>query len=169
MPRTAFILIVLSSTVAQVRAQVAGQAPDFTLKRFGRVPVSDAEVAQIAGLASSTGKRLWLLRTPNPVMTGERVSYLLLEPDVFGKRVLRGRVLRLRANEPPNVPIRSPWKISESYSYACGHGSWRCACAPTSRAVSLRPISLDDWNRNRPRECPLQRRYRLSLPQNQSQ
>jgi len=96
---------------------IDGQAP-FTLKRFGRLPVSDAEVAQIAELASSTGKRLWLLRTPNAVMMSERVSYLFLEPDVLGKRVLRGRVLRLRADEPPNVPIRSPWTMRESQSYA---------------------------------------------------
>jgi hypothetical protein len=95
-----------------------GQAP-FTLKRFGRAPVSDAEVAQIAELASSAGKRLWLLRTPNTIMMSERVSYLFLEPDVFGKQVLRGRVLRLRADEPPNLPIRSPWTIRESQSYAC--------------------------------------------------
>jgi hypothetical protein len=92
-----------------------GQAP-FTLKRFGSVPVSDAEVAQIAELASSTGKRLWLLHTPNPSMGG-RVSRLFLEPDVVGKRVLRGRLLRLVADERPNVPIRSPWRISESLSY----------------------------------------------------
>ena len=78
MKTTTFILMVLSLTLARV----AGQVADFSLKRFGRVPVSDAEVAQIGELASSTGKRLWLLRTPNPVMTGERVSYLFLEPDV---------------------------------------------------------------------------------------
>ena len=114
MARNAFILIVLGLTVTQV----AGQAPDFTLRRFGSVPVSDAEVAQIAELASSTGKRLWLLSTPNAVMMSERVSSLFLEPDVFGKRVLRGRVLRLRADGPPTVPIRSPWTIRESHSYA---------------------------------------------------
>jgi hypothetical protein len=96
---------------------IDGQAPS-TLKRFGRAPVSDAEVAQIADLASSTGKRLWLLRTPDAGMMSERVSYLFLEPDVLGKRVLRGRVLRLSANEPPSVPIRSPWAIRESQSYA---------------------------------------------------
>jgi hypothetical protein len=114
MARNAFILIVLGMTVTQV----AGQAPDFTLKLFGRAPVSDAEVAQIAELASSTGKRLWLLHTPNAVMMSARVSFLFLEPDVFGRRVLRGRVLRLGADEPPNVPIRSPWTIRESQSYA---------------------------------------------------
>ena len=114
MVRNAFISIVLGLTVTQV----AGQAPDFTLKRFGSEPVSDAELAQIAELASSTAKQSWLLRTPNPVMTSERVSYLFLEPDVLGKRVLRGRVLRLVADEPPHVPILSPWKIRESHSYA---------------------------------------------------
>jgi len=114
MPRTVFILTVLSVMFARI----AGQAPDSTVKRFGRAPVGDAEVAQIAELASSTGKRLWLLRTPNAVMMSERVSYLFLEPDVLGKPVLRGRVLRLRADEPPNVPIRSPWTIRESLSYA---------------------------------------------------
>src|SRR5688572_31031977 len=79
---------------------IDGQAP-FTLKRFGRALVSDAEVAQIAELASSTGKRLWLLRTADIGMMTDRVSYLFLEPDVLGKRVLRGRVLRLGAKEPP--------------------------------------------------------------------
>lgn len=107
-------MIVLGLTVTQV----AGQAPDFSLKLFSSVPVSDAEVAQIAELASSTAKGLWLLRTPNPVMTGDRVSNLFLEPDMFGKRVLRGQVLILVADEPPWDPIRSPWKISESHSYA---------------------------------------------------
>jgi hypothetical protein len=113
MARNAFILIVLGLSVTSV----AGQAPDFTLKLFGSVPVSDAEVAQIAELAASTRKQLWLLRTPNPVMTGDRISYLFLEPEVFGKRVLRGQVLRLVADEPPWVPIRSPWKVTESHSY----------------------------------------------------
>jgi hypothetical protein len=93
-----------------------GQSP-FTLKRFGSLPVSDAEVAQIAELASSAEKRLWLLRTPNRVMTSERFSYLFLEPDVFGKRVLRGRALKV-AKEPPGATIRSSWKIVESHSYA---------------------------------------------------
>jgi hypothetical protein len=96
---------------------IDGQAP-FTLKRFGALPVSDAEVAQIAELANSTGRRLWLLRTPNSVMASERVSYLFLEPDVFGKRVLRGRVLRLAADGPPKGPISSQWRIRESGSYA---------------------------------------------------
>lgn len=90
----------------------------FPSNDFGRVPVSDAEVAQITQLASSTGKRLWLLRTPNAVMMSERVSYLFFEPDVVGTRVQRGRVLRLRADEPPHVPIRSQWTIGDSHSYA---------------------------------------------------
>jgi hypothetical protein len=107
----AFVIVVLFTSALH------GQAP-FTLKRFGRALVSDAEVAQIAELASSTGKRLWLLHTPNAVMMSARVSFLFLEPDVLGKRVLRGRVLRLGADEPPNVPIRSPWTIRESHSYA---------------------------------------------------
>ena len=77
MARTAVFLLPLGLTVT-----VAGQAPGFELRLFGSVPVSDAEVAQIAELASSTGKRLWLLRTPNAVMMSERVSYLFLEPDV---------------------------------------------------------------------------------------
>jgi hypothetical protein len=51
-------------------------------------------------------------------MMSERVSYLFLEPDVLGKRVLRGGVLRLGANEPPSVPIRSLWAIRASQSYA---------------------------------------------------
>jgi hypothetical protein len=114
MARNAFILMVLGLTVTQV----VGQAPDFAFRRFGGVSVSDAEMAQIAELGSSTGKRLWLLRTINAVMMNERGSYLFLEPDVFGKRVLRGRVLRLRADWPPSVPIRSPWQIRESHSYA---------------------------------------------------
>jgi len=113
MPSNAFVLIVLGLTVGQV----VGQAQDFTLKRFGSVPVSDSEVAQIEELAGGTSKRLWLLRTPNPSQ-GARISYAFLEPDAFGKRVLRGRVMRLRADEPPNVPIRSPWKLAESHSYA---------------------------------------------------
>jgi hypothetical protein len=113
MARSVFLIIVVGLTATQV----VGQALDFTLKRFGRVPVSDSEVTQIAGLASSTGRRLWLLRTPNAVLMSERVSYLFLEPDVFGKRVLRGQVLKLVATEPPSEPIRSPWKISESYTY----------------------------------------------------
>jgi hypothetical protein len=78
------------------------------------VPVSDSEVAQIEELAG--GKRLWLLRAPNPGM-GSRISYLFLEPDTIGKRVLRGRAFRLHADEPPNAAIRSPWKIVESHSY----------------------------------------------------
>ena len=114
MTRCTVVACLLGLTVTQT----AGQAPDFTLRQFGRVPVSEAEVAQITELAGSTGKRLWLLRTPNAVMMSERVSYLFLEPDVFGKRVLRGQVLSLRADEPPNVPIRSPWKIRGSLSYA---------------------------------------------------
>ena len=35
-----------------------------------------------------------------------------------GKRVLRGRVLRLRADEPPNVPDTFAVTIRESQSYA---------------------------------------------------
>jgi hypothetical protein len=96
---------------------IHSQAP-FTFKRFGGLPVSDAEVTQIAELASSTGKRLWLLRTPNSVMATGRVSYLFLEPDGFGKRVLRGRMLGLVADEPPSIPIRSPWRIGATHSYA---------------------------------------------------
>jgi hypothetical protein len=113
MARNAFILIVLGLSVTSV----AGQAPDFTLKLFGSVPVSDAEVAQITELAGSTARRSWLIRTLNPVM-GSPCLYLFLEPDTFGKRVLRGRVLNFVANEPSGVPIRSSWKIVESHSYA---------------------------------------------------
>ena len=53
MARNAFILIVLGLSVIQV----TGQALDFTLKLFGRVPVSDAEVAQFPPIPYSCAAR----------------------------------------------------------------------------------------------------------------
>ena len=95
----------------------AAQATDFALHRFGSHPVSDAEVAQIAELAS-TGKRPWLLRSPRSLITNVRVASLFLEPDVPSIRVQRGRMLRLVAEGPPSGPASSPWRIRESHLYA---------------------------------------------------
>lgn len=108
------VLILLGLTAAHV----AAQATAFTLSRFGSQPVSDPELAQIAELVTSTGKPLWLLRSPHSNISNVRVASVFLEPDVQGARVQRGRMLRLVADGPPLVPARSPWKIRESHVYA---------------------------------------------------
>ena len=114
MPRNAVLILLLGSIITHAGAQ----ATDFALRRFGSQPVSDAEIAQIAELAISTGKRPWLLRSPRSLITDVRVASLFLEPDVTSRRVQRGRMLRLETNGPPSVPARSPWRIRESQLYA---------------------------------------------------
>lgn len=104
--------------VGLIVAPVAGQTTDFALQKFGSVSVSDAEVAQIADLVSSTGKRPWLLRSPHTDQMDVRVAYVFLEPDLIGARVHRGQVLMLGADGPRFGPPRSPWRLRESRSYA---------------------------------------------------
>ena len=112
MSRNAVLVLLLGSTTTLVSAQ----ATDFALRRFGSQPVSDAEVAQIAELAISTGKRPWLLRSPSSMITDVRVASLFLEPDVPSLRVQRGRMLRVVSAGSPSA--RSPWRIRESHLYA---------------------------------------------------
>jgi len=114
MARNAAAIFLLGFAVTDV----AGQTASFTLGRFGRLSVTDAEVAQIAELVIGTGKRPWLLRTPHSMITDLRVADLFLEPDVLGARVQRGRMMNLVADGPPYVPPRSPWKMRNSHSYA---------------------------------------------------
>jgi hypothetical protein len=109
--------LIISVACASTVPSFAGQAPTFQLARFGSLPVSDAEVAQIADVVRSTGKRPWLLRTPQSMIPGVQYASLFLEPDLVGRRVQRGRMIRLVADEPPAAE-RSPWRIQGSYSYA---------------------------------------------------
>jgi hypothetical protein len=99
----------------------ASQTTDSKLVRFGKVgqALTNAEVEQITDLAISAGKRPWLLLGLPVVMSGFEHVTLYLQPDVTGARVQRGRMLRLVAERPPFVPVRSAWRISESLSYAC--------------------------------------------------
>jgi hypothetical protein len=106
------VLVVVTATYA------AAQATAFTFSRFGRNPFSDAELAQIAELVVSTGKRPWLLRSPVAMIPDVRVASLFLEPDVPGQRVQRGRMLSLAAEGPQFVPARSPWRIQGAHLYA---------------------------------------------------
>src|SRR5687768_10621051 len=110
MARSAVIVFLVGLTVAHV----VGQAADFELKKFGSLSVSDDEVAQIADLVSSTGKRPWLLESPHTGEMDVRIAYLFLEPDVAGARVHRGQVLMLGADGPRFGPPRSPWRLQES-------------------------------------------------------
>ena len=50
---------------------------------------------------------------------GRQVASLFLEPDNIGPYMLRGRMFILEADDQPAVPVRSPWRIRDSYSYAC--------------------------------------------------
>ena len=104
----------LSLTATHVAAQVT----DFQLRRFGSQPVSDAEVAQIATLVVSTGKRPWLVRSPHSWMPDVQIASLFLEPDAPSPRVQRGRMLSLVAEGPRFAPARTPWRIRESSVYA---------------------------------------------------
>jgi hypothetical protein len=113
MARNVVLLLLLGVTATHL----AAQATDFTFRRFGSQPVSDAEVGQIAELVVSTGKRPWLLRSPHSMMPN-RVASLFLEPDVQGTRVPRGQMLRLIADGPPFVAARSPWRIREWHVFA---------------------------------------------------
>jgi len=114
MARNAVVLLLVGLTATHA----AGQATAFTLSRFGRHSVSDAEVAQIAELVISTGRRPWLLHSPISLEGDVRRASLFLEPDVPSQRVQRGRMLRLVAEGPRFVPARSPWRIQESGLYA---------------------------------------------------
>ena len=116
---------------------INGQAP-FTLKRFGSVPVSDTEVAQIEELVISTGKRPWLLRSPHTMQLEVRFAYVFLEPDLIGARVHRGRALTLRADGPRFGPPRSPWRLEASQLYAYVRTQGR-------RAGDIRSESDTDW------------------------
>ena len=114
MPSNAFVLIGLGLTLGQV----VGHAQDFTLRRFGSVPVSDSEVAQIEELVISNGKRPWLLRSLQTMELEVRLAYVFLEPDLIGGRVHRGRALTLRADGPRFGPPRTPWRLEASQLYA---------------------------------------------------
>ena len=134
MTKNAIVALVLAVTVARV----AGQAADFALQRFGSLSVSDVEVAQIADLVVSTGKRPWLLRSPHTMELDVRLAYLFLEPDLTGARVHRGRLLTLRADGAPYSPPRSPWRLGDSRSYAYIPSQGR-------RAGEIRSERDSDW------------------------
>ncbi len=112
MRRTAVLIALLGLTIAYV----AGQTSDFALRRFGSVKIRDAEVAQIIELVAAPGHRPWLLHSPQTLQNA-RHARVFLEPDVAGSQVLRGRTLDVGADDPPDVPLRSPWRIRESFSY----------------------------------------------------
>jgi hypothetical protein len=99
---------------------VASQATGSGLVRFGKVglALTDAEVVQITNLANNAGSRPWLLLGQGSMMPGRQSASLFLESDVLGARVMRGRMLRLVADGPPTLPVRSAWRIEESRRYA---------------------------------------------------
>lgn len=105
---------VLSVTLA------ASQAPDSALVRFGKVAeaLTGAEVVQITDVAVSAGSRPWLVLGQRSMTTGREHASLYLEPHVIGERVQRGQMLRLVADGPPVVPVRSAWRVQESRRYA---------------------------------------------------
>jgi hypothetical protein len=108
---------VLLLSAVLVTSQNSSTPPD----RFGRVgqALTEAEVAQIAGVAASFGKPPRLVLGNPSMLAGVARITVYLEPDVSDGDVQRGRALELVADEPPTAPERSAWRVENTQPYAC--------------------------------------------------
>ena len=101
-------------------ARRRGQVSEPGVRRFGPVGrgLSEREIAQIVNLANGAGKPAWLVLGFSSMVSGVAALAVYLQPDETTEHLRRGRMLRLRAKDPPVVSERSDWIVERSVSYA---------------------------------------------------
>ena len=90
-----------------------GQVSEVRFGQFGPVgqSLSERELTQIADLTSAAGKPAWLLLGFRSMIPGVTSLTVYLQPDVRTERLRRGRILRLVAENPPDLSERSDWRV----------------------------------------------------------
>lgn len=76
------------------------------------------QITQIADLANTAGKPVWLVLGFPSMISGVTTLAVYLHPDVTTEHLRRGRILRLIADDVPAVAKRLDWRVKESASYA---------------------------------------------------
>jgi hypothetical protein len=80
---------VIKSTALLAAVLVTIQASDSHIERFGTLAITDAEVAQIARVSESTGKRPLLILGFSSMVPSAVAIGVYLEPDIVNAEVHR--------------------------------------------------------------------------------